>query len=117
MRYFLGADLGGTKTHLVIADETGRAVGFGEAGPGNHETVGYEGMYQTITTALDMALKSAGLQRADIAGAGYGIAGYDWPSEKPKMTEVINRLGINAPFEMVNDAIPGLVAGAEGGWG
>jgi N-acetylglucosamine kinase-like BadF-type ATPase len=117
MRYFLGADLGGTKTHLVIADEMGRAVGFGESGSGNHETVGYDGMYQTIADALDMALQSACLKKEDIFGAGFGIAGYDWPSEKPKMMEVIDRLGLNAPYEMVNDAIPGLVAGAEAGWG
>lgn len=117
MRYFLGADLGGTKTHMVIADETGRAVGFGESGPGNHESVGFDGMYKTLADGLNGALTSAGLEKSDIAGAGFGIAGYDWPSEKPKMIEVIARLGLNAPFEMMNDAIPGLVAGAEEGWG
>ena len=117
MRYFLGADLGGTKTHMVIADETGRAVGFGESGPGNHESVGFDGMYKTLADGLNSALTSAGLEKSDIAGAGFGIAGYDWPSEKPKMIEVIARLGLNAPFEMMNDAIPGLVAGAEEGWG
>lgn len=117
MRYFLGADLGGTKTHLMIADETGRAVGFGESGPGNHETVGFDGMYNVLSGALGDALKSAGLEKKDISGAGFGIAGYDWLSEKPKMTEVIDRLGLNAPYEMMNDATPGLVAGAEEGWG
>ena len=117
MRYFLGADLGGTKTHMVIADETGRAVGFGESGPGNHESVGFDGMYQTLADGLNGALISSGLEKSDIAGAGFGIAGYDWPSEKPKMIEVITRLGLDAPYEMMNDAIPGLVAGAEEGWG
>jgi N-acetylglucosamine kinase-like BadF-type ATPase len=117
MRYFLGADLGGTKTHMVIADETGHAVGFGESGAGNHESVGFDGMYNTLADGLDSALKSAGLAKSDISGAGFGIAGYDWPSEKPKMIEVINRLGLNTPYEMMNDAIPGLVAGADEGWG
>ena len=117
MRYFLGADLGGTKTHLVIADETGRAIGFGQAGPGNHEGVGFDGMYHTLDKALSGALKSAGLKKDDISEAGFGIAGYDWPSEKIKMTEVIDRLGLSAPYVMMNDAIPGLVAGAEEGWG
>jgi len=117
MRYFLGADLGGTKTHMVIADETGRAVGFGESGPGNHESVGFDGMYQTLSDCLNGALASAGLEKSAMAGAGFGIAGYDWPSEKPKMIEVITQLGLDAPYEMMNDAIPGLVAGAEEGWG
>ncbi len=117
MHYFLGADLGGTKTHLVIADETGRAVGFGESGAGNHESVGFDGMYNTLAEGLSGALQSAGLQKSDISGAGFGLAGYDWPSEKAKMTEVIDRLGLGAPYVMMNDATPGLVAGAEEGWG
>ena len=33
MAYFLGIDIGGTKSHALIADEEGRAVGFGQAGP------------------------------------------------------------------------------------
>ena len=32
-RYFLGVDVGATKSHALIADETGRAVGFGPPGP------------------------------------------------------------------------------------
>jgi N-acetylglucosamine kinase-like BadF-type ATPase len=117
MRYFLGADLGGTKTHFVIADETGRAIGFGEGGPGNHQSVGYDGMYTAMLTALEQALDSACLKRDNISGAGFGIAGYDWPSEKPIMLETVQKLGLSAACGLVNDAIPGLVAGAEAGWG
>ena len=117
MRYYLGADLGGTKTHMVIADETGRAVGFGEAGPANHQSVGFEAMQTAMLSALEQALASAHLKRKDISGAGFGIAGYDWPSEKPAMLAQIEKLGLHTPMELVNDAIPGLVAGAEAGWG
>ena len=42
--YFLGVDIGGTKSHALIADGEGNAVGFGTYGPGNHEEVGYEGL-------------------------------------------------------------------------
>ena len=34
-RYFLGVDVGGTKTHALIADENGRMTDFGRSGPGN----------------------------------------------------------------------------------
>ena len=34
MKYFLGVDIGGTKSHALIADENGQAVGFGQAGAG-----------------------------------------------------------------------------------
>lgn len=117
MRYYLGADLGGTKTHFLIADEIGQVVGFGEAGSGNHQNIGYDGMFETMRTGLEMALRASGLTTADICGAGFGIAGYDWPSEKPKMMETIDQLGLSCPYRMVNDAVPGIVAGAQDGWG
>ena len=117
MPYYLGADLGATKTHTLIVDETGRALGFGESGPGNHESVGYEGMFQAMHQGLEHALHAAGLTRADIAGAGFGVAGYDWPSEFEPTASVIDRLGLSSPYKFVNDTVPGLVAGAEDGWG
>jgi N-acetylglucosamine kinase-like BadF-type ATPase len=117
MRYFLGADLGATKTHTLIVDETGSAVGFGESGPGNHETVGYDGMFDAIFTGMKFALQTAGLTMADIAGAGFGVAGFDWPSEYDATAETIDRLGLTSPYKFVNDAVPGLVAGSEEGWG
>ena len=117
MHYFLGADLGATKTHSLIVDETGRALGFGESGPGNHETVGYDGMFQAMCESMEQALHAAGLTRADIAGAGFGVAGYDWTSEYEITAKTIGRLGLTAPYQFVNDAVPGLVAGSEEGWG
>ena len=117
MRYYLGADLGATKTHTLITDETGAALGWGESGPGNHETVGYEGMYASMRVALEQALQASGLSKADIAGAGFGVAGFDWASEQEITAQTIQRLSLNAPFKFVNDTVPGLVAGSDEGWG
>ncbi len=117
MRYFLGADLGGTKTHIVIADEYGKVVGFGESGPANHQSVGFEGMFNSIELGLTKALAFSGLRKDQIAGAGFGVAGYDWPSELPRMNQTIDKLGLGAKSGIVNDTIPGLIAGAEQGWG
>lgn len=117
MEYFLGSDLGGTKTHILIADESGQVVGFGEGGPGNHQSVGYDGMLVSLQAALDHALRTAGLPQDALGGAGFGIAGYDWPSDKRKMGEVIAELGLSMPYAIYNDAIPGLIAGSAEGWG
>ena len=117
MPYYLGADLGATKTHTLIVDTTGRAVGFGESGPGNHETVGYEGMFQSMHSGMEQALHMAGLKKDEIIGAGFGVAGYDWPSEIDATISVIDRLGLTAPYKFVNDAVLGLVSGSEEGWG
>src|SRR5512142_454563 len=117
MHTFLGADLGATKTHTLIVDETGRALGFGESGPGNHESVGYGGMFEAMQTGMEEALRLAGLKKEDITGAGFGVAGYDWSSEIEATASVIDRLGLRAPYKFVNDAVPGLIAGSEEGWG
>jgi len=115
--HFLGADLGGTKTHLVITDEAGRVLGFGQSGPANHQSVGYSGTFRALRSALDQASEAAGLTMGAIRSAAFGVAGYDWPSQKPAMAEIIKRLGLDAPYTIVNDAISALVAGSEEGWG
>ena len=117
MHYYLGADLGATKTHTLIVDELGRALGFGESGPGNHESIGYDGMFHSMNSGLEQVLRAAGLKKENIKGAGFGVAGYDWPSENEATASVIDRLGLNAPYKFVNDSVPGLVAGSEEGWG
>lgn len=117
MHYYLGADLGSTKTHTLIVDETGRALGFSESGPANHESVGYDGMFQSMQDGVEQALRAAGLKKEEITGAGFGISGYDWSSEYEANVSVIDRLGLNAPYKFVNDAVLGLVAGSEEGWG
>jgi N-acetylglucosamine kinase-like BadF-type ATPase len=117
MNAFLGADIGGTKTHVLIATATGQVIGFGEAGPGNHETVGYEGLVAALQTATAQALTQAGLKPTQIAGAGFGVAGYDWPSEETATLAAISTLGLPAPLAVVNDTILGLLAGSTEGWG
>lgn len=68
--YYLGVDVGGTKTHCLIADEKGTAIGFGETGPGNHEGVGYEGLYEALRESSQQAIKQAGIPQDQIRGQG-----------------------------------------------
>lgn len=117
MRYYLGVDIGGTKSHALLSDEDGNALGFAEAGPGNHEVVGYAGLRQVLEEITAGATQVAGIPRAAIAGAGFGVAGYDWPSELQPTLEAVATLGLTCPVTAVNDTIIGLLAGAEQGWG
>jgi N-acetylglucosamine kinase-like BadF-type ATPase len=116
-RYSLGVDVGATKSHALIADDLGRALGFGEGGPGNPDVVGYGGLAQVLQLITQEALSAAGIAAAEIAGAGFGIGGYDWPSQRESMLEAIRPLALGGPVEIVNDAIVGLLAGAAEGWG
>ena len=115
--FFLGVDVGSSKTHALITDEAGNALGFGESGPGNHEVVGYTGLSDALAAAVEGVLASAGLKKKQISGAGFGISGYDWPSEKEPIYQSIATLGLHAPLEVVNDTILGLLAGSTDGWG
>jgi N-acetylglucosamine kinase-like BadF-type ATPase len=74
-------------------------------------------MFNSMQHALDQALKASGLKKADLAGAGFGVAGYDWSSEHDITAATIDRLELPAPYQFVNDAVLGLVAGSDEGWG
>ncbi len=115
--YFLGVDIGGSKSHALIADAEGQAVGFGVAGPGSYEVVGVDGLRATLTEIVEQALEQAGITAADISGAGFGFSGYDWPAEYSIHREAVDLLGLSAPCEIVNDTLIGLLAGASAGWG
>jgi N-acetylglucosamine kinase-like BadF-type ATPase len=114
---FLGVDVGGTKTAALIADENGYAIGYGLGGPGNHEGVGWNGFKLSVSTAVENALSNAGLTIGEIKGAGFGIAGYDWSSQKKQHLAALEEIGYEMKFDIVNDAVLGILSGTEGGWG
>ena len=115
--FFLGADIGGTKTHVMISDENGRVVGFGEGGPGNHDSVGYAVFQKNLQQAVQAALESAQLSGDAILGSGFGVSGYDWPKEKQPTLDVIASLHLGGALELVNDVELGLLAGSPHMWG
>lgn len=117
MRYFLGIDVGSSKTHAIIADETGRCLGFGKAWGGNHQGVGYDGLEKVLKQSFDGAREMSGVDIAHIVGAGFGVAGFDFPSDREKHLSAIATLGLSCPIEVVNDGVNGLLAGATRGIG
>jgi N-acetylglucosamine kinase-like BadF-type ATPase len=118
MRYFLGVDIGNSKSHALIADENGRCLGFGQAGPGSWEAIGWEVAEQVLHHIVNQALSQAGVDKTAVVGAGFGYAGYDWPEDRPGHEALIDSLGlVNAHYALGNDTLIALVAGAKNGWG
>lgn len=115
--YFLGVDIGATKSHALIGNDQGEAVGFALGGPGNYEVVGWEGLRDTLHDVVNLAATDAGVSRGQIAGAGFGVAGFDWPGERAPTRQAIDSLSLDCPAGLVNDAVIGLLAGARDGWG
>jgi N-acetylglucosamine kinase-like BadF-type ATPase len=117
MNYFLGIDVGSSKTHALIANETGQCVGFGKAGGGNHQNAGYEGLRNVLQKSFEQACQAAGLTNNQVAGAGFGVAGYDFPSDREGHLQAIAALGLSCPVEVVNDGANGLISGTSHGIG
>jgi N-acetylglucosamine kinase-like BadF-type ATPase len=133
MDLYLGVDVGGSRTRALVADSAGKALGYGEAGAGNHEVVGYEGLRSAVRAAVHGAssetAKSLGeadpggngavrMILASIRGAAFGVAGYDWPSEEAETLENLSAaVALRCPVVLRNDAALGLAAGSDGGLG
>jgi N-acetylglucosamine kinase-like BadF-type ATPase len=117
MKYYLGIDVGSSKTHALIADENGRCLGFGKAWGGNHQVVGYDGLKDVLQQSFDEACQMAKVRTGQIAGAGFGVAGYDFPSDREPHLTVIASLGLSCPVDLINDGVNGLLAGTSHGFG
>lgn len=112
MRYYLGLDVGGTKTFCLVGDEQGNIKGFGRAGSGNHETAGVEAAAAENRAAIMMALNDAGLTLNDIAGIGMGVAGADLPEDYEMLErEMFTPMLGNIPRVFRNDSFAGLRGG------
>lgn len=72
---YLGVDGGGTKTHIVLTDESGEIVSEGFAGASNPLRVGVEIAVGNIFMAIDNATGADNLSRDDIVAATLGLAG------------------------------------------
>jgi N-acetylglucosamine kinase-like BadF-type ATPase len=117
MKYFLGIDVGSSKTHALIVDECGQCLGFGKSGGGNHQSVGYERVAEVLQQAFGEARDMSGVNQDQITGAGFGVAGYDFPSDREAHLQAIATLGLSCSVEVVNDGWNGLYAAATHGIG
>lgn len=115
--YYLGVDTGATKSEALLSDDRGRILGYGRAGPGNWETVGWEGTRAVLETIIGQVTAAAGITVQDVTASGLGLAGYDWPEDRQPHLALLRDIGLRGPITLVNDAVLGLIAGAEAGWG
>ena len=117
MTLVVGVDGGGTKTHALVADETGAMLGFATHGPSNWESVGLRGAADALREAIANALEQAGASSSDLTGAAFGLAGIDWGSDLPRMRGVIDQLRLPCSYELVNDSFVALRAGTDASYG
>ncbi len=115
---FLGIDVGGSKTHALLSDETGQVLGFSVGPGGNPEMVGYDGLTLAMQATIKKACKRSGIKLTQIDAAGFGIAGYDWSFQYTDTLKAVQALGLQTEILVVeNDAVQPIYAGTTYGWG
>ncbi|WP_441946097.1 N-acetylglucosamine kinase [Paenibacillus sp. 2TAB23] len=111
MTYYLGVDGGGSKTIAVVTDQSGRVIGLGESGCGNHQ-LGVELAKGNIEAAVMQALRQAAVVKADIAYAVFGLAGADREADFIILRPMIAQLDF-VHYDIVCDTVIGLRAGTK----
>lgn len=118
MPFYLGLDVGGTKTFCLAGDDTGKVLGFGRAGAGNYECYGVPAAMEEIRRAVNDALNTAGLTLDQISGIGMGVAGADLPEDYVMLEEELFTPLFGAiPRVFRNDSMGGLRGGTKDPFG
>ena len=105
MKYVLGIDQGGSKTHAVVADEMGCLLGMGESYGACHSSSSLEYALHAIVQASDAALEQAGISREDVTTLVGGLTGVDWDYEAELLENGIRTYFPGADIKVVNDCI------------
>lgn len=116
MSCVIGVDAGNSKTFALVAEVNGRVLGFGRAGPGNHQTAGLGPALQEIRSACEEALAAASVPKP-VAYGVFGLAGADLPEDFALLENAIRELKLVHVIRVENDTIIALRAGATRPWG
>lgn len=110
MKYYLGIDAGGTKTHTIIVNENDQIVGSHTSGAGNPTSAGIDGaldnIFESIISAKLQAENNTNNHDISIVGSCIGIAGLDTEKDKQILSSLLEklfyRIQLDAPV-IVND--------------
>lgn len=113
VKYVLGLDQGGSKTHAVVADMEGNILGIGCGAGACHSVIGLEAATAAIYDASMQAMSAAGVTAEQIDVVGAGLTGVDWPHETQLLRQAVSDT-LSIPQEkivVVNDCLIALRAG------
>lgn len=114
MSLLLAVDGGGSKTDVLICDDTGVVLGHAH-GPGtNHQTYGLAESMHRLDVLVAAARESAGLGDDDrLALAAVYLAGADLPEELVMLTDAVTEAGWADKSIVDNDTMALLRAGTQ----
>ena len=111
----LGVDGGNTKTHALVTDVDGTVLGTGDGGTADIHNAATPSLALTeIVSACEAALRAAAASAADLASAGFSLAGADYPEDFELLSSGLRELlGLEQDPVIVNDAVGALRCGTE----
>jgi N-acetylglucosamine kinase-like BadF-type ATPase len=114
MSLLLAADGGGSKTDVLICDDTGVVLGHARGLGTNHQVCGLAESIRRLDSLVARARASAGLDDADrLALAAVYLAGADLPVELLMLTDAVTGAGWADKSIVDNDTLALLRAGTQ----
>lgn len=113
MSCVLGVDAGNSKTVALVADPSGRVLGWGRGGGG--DIYASEGVaVAAVVGAVEGALAAARRRAGDLSAACLSLVGADWPEDFAFWQQEAETRGYGGTVRVVNDALGALRAGTAG---
>lgn len=112
----LGIDAGNTKTVALVADTSGRVLGWGRGGRGNIYVSKRDALAAIDRAALG-AIRMADAHTAQLRAAVLSATGADWPEDFALLGAELESRGWGAERRVVNDALGALHAASPDGTG
>src|SRR5438105_1455540 len=112
MKYVIGVDGGGTFTRAVVMDEARVERGRGAGGPGNYHSAGKEATLANIGHAVDEALRTAEIARAQISHACFALGGVGRAADREVAQAFALAVLPDAHTVVCNDGVAALYSGA-----
>ena len=89
-------------------------LGSGRAGGSNWESVGLDAPWARSRSAIDGALRDAGVARDGIAASAFALADVDWPGDPARVDDALESLRLGGRRLVTNDSFAALRAGISG---
>ncbi len=114
--YYLGVDVGGTKTAVAISDERGQILSYKIGNGANYQSCGSEESFFRLSSTIIGACHQIGITKEDIDYSFLGIAGVDHEHDIVVIRRILEKLELRH-YAFENDGLIALRSGTIDGKG